>query len=70
MSKKPGDREAELVPVKLPRWMKKLAAQVGEETDETLGEVFERLAGAALKRDHGAKLKRVDGGKATAKAGA
>jgi hypothetical protein len=43
--------DRELVPVKVPRWMKQAAAQVGEVTHEDLGEVFERLCGAALVRE-------------------
>lgn len=58
MRKRPVNRDAprELVPVKMPAWMKKMAAQVGEETGERLGEVFERLCAKSLRREHAAKV--------------
>lgn len=49
------ERDRELVQVKLPKWMKQLAGQIGEVTGEELGEVFERVAGDSLVRDHGHK---------------
>lgn len=64
MTKSRVDQEAdrELIPVKLPRWMHREAAQIGAETKETLGEVLERIAGKALRREHANRVTAKTGG--------
>lgn len=47
--------DAQLVGVKIPLWMKKVAAQIGAVTGEDIGEVLQRLAGESLVRDHAEK---------------
>lgn len=40
------------VNVKLPRWLKQLAASIGEITGEDIGEVIERHAADSLAREY------------------
>lgn len=43
--------ETATVNVKLPRWLKQLAATIGEVTGEDIGEVIIRHAGESIKRE-------------------
>jgi hypothetical protein len=40
------------VGVKIPKWLKQLAAQVGEMTGEDIGEVIRRHAGESITREY------------------
>ena len=51
MSEKTVPLDRSLIVAKIPKWMKVLAAQIGEITGEEIGEVLERHAGDALVRD-------------------
>jgi hypothetical protein len=46
----------DLVAIKVPQWMKRVAAQIGVATGETIGQVIVRLAADALRQDHADKV--------------
>lgn len=46
----------DLVPLKVPRWVRRLVLQVSAQTEETAGQIVVRLMGDPLRSDHAAKV--------------